>query len=243
MFGAKLSWCQIVRCQIVLVPNCPGARLSTFIILVPNCPLYYLGAKLSYNLQRCTWIANKILAIPSVYLISFEVSFHPTPPVTFLWNNTLIRDILMVCPANYLFTLVWRLPPFPSCHPILPEVPNSGHIPWPCQWHANSNGSGKPIVKPVWYPMEQAGYFHGAKRAKPRHPEWSTNSKGEHHESSTNWNATDNTKRIIKPHIGQFSATSCAQLRHKPEVITCGNILCTTFFSQAKGGQPNAMGR
>ena len=39
MFGAKLSWCQIVRCQIVLVPNCPGAKLSTFIILVPNCPL------------------------------------------------------------------------------------------------------------------------------------------------------------------------------------------------------------
>ena len=35
--GAKLSWCQIVRfyrwfqivwCQIVLVPNCPGAKLS-----------------------------------------------------------------------------------------------------------------------------------------------------------------------------------------------------------------------
>ena len=47
MFGAKLSWCQIVRCQIVLVPNCPGAKLSTFIILAPNCPLYYLGAKLS----------------------------------------------------------------------------------------------------------------------------------------------------------------------------------------------------
>ena len=39
MFGAKLSWCQIVRCLIVLVPNCPGAKLSTFIILVPNCPL------------------------------------------------------------------------------------------------------------------------------------------------------------------------------------------------------------
>ena len=47
MFGAKLSWCQIVRCQIVLVPNCPGAKLSAFIILVPNCLLYYLGAKLS----------------------------------------------------------------------------------------------------------------------------------------------------------------------------------------------------
>ena len=39
MFGAKLSWCQIVRCQIVLVPNCLGAKLSTFIILVPNCLL------------------------------------------------------------------------------------------------------------------------------------------------------------------------------------------------------------
>ena len=33
--GAKLSWCQIARCQIVLVPNCPGAKLS--------------GAKLSYH--------------------------------------------------------------------------------------------------------------------------------------------------------------------------------------------------
>ena len=57
MFGAKLSWCQIVRCQIVLVPNCPGAKLSALIFLVPNFPFllsrcqivrfYYLGAKLS----------------------------------------------------------------------------------------------------------------------------------------------------------------------------------------------------
>ena len=39
MFGAKLSWCQIVRCQIVLVPNCPGAKLSIL--------LNYFGAKLS----------------------------------------------------------------------------------------------------------------------------------------------------------------------------------------------------
>ena len=28
MFGAKLSGCQIVQCRIVLVPNCPDARLS-----------------------------------------------------------------------------------------------------------------------------------------------------------------------------------------------------------------------
>ena len=35
------SWCQIVR-FIMLVPNCPGAKLSgaklsVFIMLVPNC--------------------------------------------------------------------------------------------------------------------------------------------------------------------------------------------------------------
>ena len=41
MFGAKLSWCQIVHFYNF------GAKLSAFIILVPNCPLYYLGAKLS----------------------------------------------------------------------------------------------------------------------------------------------------------------------------------------------------
>ena len=71
MFGAKLSWCQIVRCQIVLVPNCPGAKLSTFIILVPNCPLllswcqivrfYCLGAKLSALLSWCQIVRCQIV--------------------------------------------------------------------------------------------------------------------------------------------------------------------------------------
>merc|ERR1711963_706704 len=37
--GAKLSGAKLSWCQIVLMPNCPGAKLSTFIILVPNCPL------------------------------------------------------------------------------------------------------------------------------------------------------------------------------------------------------------
>ena len=41
--GAKLSWCQIVRCQIVLVPNCPGAKLSGAKLS---------GAKLSYHPLR-----------------------------------------------------------------------------------------------------------------------------------------------------------------------------------------------
>ena len=33
MFGAKLSWCQIVHFYYL------GAKLSAFIILVPNCPV------------------------------------------------------------------------------------------------------------------------------------------------------------------------------------------------------------
>ena len=56
------SWCQIVR-FIILVPNCPGdklsgAKLSVLIMLVPNCPGAKLsgaklsGAKLSYHALR-----------------------------------------------------------------------------------------------------------------------------------------------------------------------------------------------
>ena len=41
--GAKLSWCQIVRCQIVLGPYCPlllsWCQIDRFIMLVPNCPV------------------------------------------------------------------------------------------------------------------------------------------------------------------------------------------------------------
>ena len=39
MFGDKLSWCQIVPCQIVLVPNCPFLTLGAKLF----------GTKLSYN--------------------------------------------------------------------------------------------------------------------------------------------------------------------------------------------------
>ena len=44
--GAKLSWCQIVQCQIVLVPNCPGAKLSGAKLS---------GAKLSHHLMDATY--------------------------------------------------------------------------------------------------------------------------------------------------------------------------------------------
>ena len=42
--GVKLSWCQIVRCQIVLVSNCPVSNcprcqiVRCQIVLVSNCP-------------------------------------------------------------------------------------------------------------------------------------------------------------------------------------------------------------
>ena len=52
MFGAKLSWCQIVRCQIVLVPNCPGAKLSVFIILVPNFPTIHYNNITTLSLEK-----------------------------------------------------------------------------------------------------------------------------------------------------------------------------------------------
>ena len=68
MFGAKLSWCQIVRCQIVLVPNCPGAKLSTFIILVPNCPLL---------LSWCQ-IVRFIILVPNCPVLNCPVPNCPT---------------------------------------------------------------------------------------------------------------------------------------------------------------------
>ena len=74
MFAANAFWCQIVRCQIILVPNCfltnqivhfimlvpncpgaklSGAKLSVFIMLVPNCPGAKLsGAKLEQNFEQ-----------------------------------------------------------------------------------------------------------------------------------------------------------------------------------------------
>ena len=45
-----MSWCQIVRCQIVLVPNCLSAQLSVFLFLgakLSGAKLF--GAILSYN--------------------------------------------------------------------------------------------------------------------------------------------------------------------------------------------------
>ena len=37
----KTLWCQIVG-FIMLVPNCPGAKLSVFTMLVPNGPFFIL---------------------------------------------------------------------------------------------------------------------------------------------------------------------------------------------------------
>ena len=89
MFGAKLSWCQIVRCQIVLVPNCPGAKLSTFIILVPNCPLLLSWCQIvpfiilvpncpvpNCPVPNCPTISHggRVLAGPSNFVATFSFS-------------------------------------------------------------------------------------------------------------------------------------------------------------------------
>ena len=86
MFGAKLSWCQIVRCQIVRVPNCPvpncpGAKLSTFIILVPNYPLL---------LSWCQ-IVRFIISVPNCPVPNCPV---PNCPV-------------LNCPTIVSFSLLW----------------------------------------------------------------------------------------------------------------------------------------
>merc|ERR1712223_885979 len=61
MFGAKLSWCQIVRCQIVLVPKCPLLLSWCQIVL-----FYYLGAKLSALLSWCQIVRCQIVRINGV---------------------------------------------------------------------------------------------------------------------------------------------------------------------------------
>ena len=67
MFGAKLSLCQIVWCQIVLVPNCP--------LLLSWCQIvrfYYLGAKLSPLLSWCQIVlqskSGTIFFISNIYI-------------------------------------------------------------------------------------------------------------------------------------------------------------------------------
>ena len=89
MFGAKLSWCQIVRCQIVLVPNCPGAKLSVFIILVPNCPLLLFWCQ----------IVRFIILVPNCPV--------PNSQICQIWPNVHFanRDLQ-----------IWRIspPPLPS---------------------------------------------------------------------------------------------------------------------------------
>ena len=68
------SWCQIVR-FIMLVPNCPGAKLSgaklsVFIMLVPNCP----GAKLSG--AKLSWC--QIVLVPNCPVPNCPVPNCPT---------------------------------------------------------------------------------------------------------------------------------------------------------------------
>ena len=107
MFGAKLSWCQIVRCQIVLVPNCPGAKLSTFIILVPNCPLL---------LSWCQIVRFIILVpncpVPNCPVPNCPVPNCPTIQITllfFIWKGRKSRSIMQNLETSGLSTQMGKV--------------------------------------------------------------------------------------------------------------------------------------
>ena len=108
MFGAKLSWCQIVRCQIVLVPNCPGAKLSAFIILVPNCPLLLSWCQIvrfiilvpNCPVPNCPTICENTFGWQYPY--SVQHSAHPGHPST--WSSSSLGVLLVKIIANALWT-------------------------------------------------------------------------------------------------------------------------------------------
>ena len=92
------SWCQIVR-FIMLVPNCPGAKLSgaklsVFIMLVSYCP----GAKLSWcQIVRCQIVPPPSLS-PSTPL------HHPQKNHLFFQkNSSYYPPYLFSISDNFLF--------------------------------------------------------------------------------------------------------------------------------------------
>ena len=105
------SWCQIVR-FIMLVPNCPGAKLSgdklsVFIMLVPNCP----SVKLSWcQIVRCQIVRRQIVLSPLVlakklqtYSILLTKNDMPPPPFHFQVQGFLfIFSRLSLCSRNKL---------------------------------------------------------------------------------------------------------------------------------------------
>ena len=97
------SWCQIVR-FIMLVPNCPGAKLSgaklsVFIMLVPNCP----GAKLSG--AKLSWC--QIVLVPNCPVPNCPV---PNCPTTHRWRGSLILKgnwLMYLSLYLYFLSFLW----------------------------------------------------------------------------------------------------------------------------------------
>ena len=105
------SWCQIVR-FIMLVPNCPGAKLSgaklsVFIMLVPNCP----SAKLSWcQIVRCQIVRRQIVLSPLVlakklqtYSILLTKNDKPPSPFHFQVRFSLLDSPGSHCVAETSF--------------------------------------------------------------------------------------------------------------------------------------------
>ena len=101
MFGAKLSWCQIVRFQIVLVPNCPGAKLSTFLSWCQIVRLYYLGAKFSALLSWCKIVWCQIVWC-QIVLQSTQDGLNWN--VHFLWPCRVLPSCTWWSPSSWLWS-------------------------------------------------------------------------------------------------------------------------------------------
>ena len=87
MFGAKLSWCQIVQCQIFLVPNYPFLLFWCQIVR-----FYYFGAKLSSaKLSGAKLSGAKLSYNPSS-------SSLPAPKAQERWRNN--KELHQVPLAN-----------------------------------------------------------------------------------------------------------------------------------------------
>ena len=85
-------WCQIVLVPNCPVPNCPGAKLSTFIILVPNCPLL---------LSWCQ-IVPFIILVPNCPVPNCPVPNCPTIKIRY----HIFPEMLLFLKFFYLISLV-----------------------------------------------------------------------------------------------------------------------------------------
>ena len=107
MFGAKLFWCQIVRCQIVLVSNCPGVKLSECQIV----HFYYLKSSIWPFLLTLNDLLNFDHFRHTAHIYrSSPVKDNCTISVVLSFNNQLSdRPVLARFWKECFWSLLWNL--------------------------------------------------------------------------------------------------------------------------------------